>query len=138
MSSLWTREFWSDAAERAARSFAQFALAFLTTDTLFDARTWQTIGFATLFSVLMSVAGKGSGSPDSASFLPPSRPDAPRLPDSFAEIVGRRVAERVAEQARDAMAAALPAAVAEPAARAAVDGFGQVLRDFQDKVWGKR
>lgn len=64
-----------DAAERAAKTFAQavIATATVTEGLAFDAYTqWDTwaVGFAAaLVSVLTSIASKQTGSPNSASAL---------------------------------------------------------------------
>ncbi|GAB2907114.1 hypothetical protein GCM10027047_01760 [Rhodococcus aerolatus] len=68
-----TRVFWTDAAERAVKTFAQSLLATLAVATgLLDASWLDSLsvaGLATLLSLLTSVASAGAGSAGSASLV---------------------------------------------------------------------
>lgn len=72
---LFTRAFWLDAAERAAKTAAQFAIGGLGLGEMTSA--WETdwllgLGFAAtgaVLSLLTSIASAGAGSPGNASVI---------------------------------------------------------------------
>lgn len=72
-----TRQFWTDALERAVRTFAQVLVAAITaglvvTDTAQWTAALLTAVVAALVSVLMSIGGTAVGDPQSPSYLPES------------------------------------------------------------------
>lgn len=89
MSNYVSKEFWKGAFERAIRTAAQTAIALIGTDQVgVLALDWAQIGSvvatATILSLLMSVAGGGTGSG-------PSFTDAETIPpadDASADVVG--------------------------------------------------
>ncbi|MGB0971742.1 MAG: holin [Mycobacterium sp.] len=71
---MFTRKFWRDALERAARTAAQAAVTAFAGDKVnVWAVDWQTVtGLslgAALLSVLMSLGARRAGDPDSASMV---------------------------------------------------------------------
>ena len=75
MRTLFTADFWKDAAERAAKTGAQFTIGGLGLGQVTDAFTidWQMgVGFAVtgvVLSLLTSIASAGVGASGSASVL---------------------------------------------------------------------
>ena len=70
-----TRQFWTDALERAVRTFAQALVAAITAGfVVTSGAQWKaaliTAAVAALVSALMSVGGSAVGDPASPSFLP--------------------------------------------------------------------
>lgn len=70
---IWTREFWSDASERAVKTAAQTGLGVLvagqTLLTIDWAQAGAVVGTATLASILTSVVSSGVGESGTASAL---------------------------------------------------------------------
>ena len=69
-----TRQFWTDALERAVRTFAQALVAMLVVGFVFtDVAAWGeallSAAVAALVSLLTSVAASGVGDPESPSFV---------------------------------------------------------------------
>lgn len=72
---VFTRKFWKDAAERAAKSVAQAGLLYFAGDQVFDAwhADWRAAGSiaagAALLSLLSSIASTRVGDSSSASLI---------------------------------------------------------------------
>ena len=93
---MQTRKFWTDAGERAVRTFAQALIAALTAGfVITDVAQWQdallTAAVAALVSVLTSIVGSGIGDKSSPSLLP-GNSDTPETPD-MTEIKNSRVSD---------------------------------------------
>lgn len=73
-----SKEFWTDTAERAVKTFAQSLLAVFTAGVTIISVDWRealAIGAtAALVSVLTSVASTSNGDKDSPSLVRPSSP----------------------------------------------------------------
>jgi hypothetical protein len=72
-----TKTFWLNTSERVVRTGAQTALAVGVTDGVTDLHLdWQqgalTVGLAMVASLLMALAGKAVGDPDSPSYVLPA------------------------------------------------------------------
>jgi hypothetical protein len=78
---MWTTRFGVDAAERAIKTAAQTALAYIGTVVAVEdlAAGWDTallsVGIATLASLLFSIASSQVGSPTDASLVNDASPD---------------------------------------------------------------
>jgi len=83
-----TRQFWTDALERAVRTFAQALVAMLVVGFVFtDVAAWGEAllasAVAALISLLTSVAASGVGDPSSPSLLPTVEQPEPVDPDDY-------------------------------------------------------
>lgn len=82
---LFTKTFWLDAVERAAKTAAQFAIGGLGLGEITNAWTidWQLgVGFAVtgaVLSLLTSVASIGMATPGTASMAPQARYSLPAV-----------------------------------------------------------
>ena len=85
---MFTKEFWKDAAERAIKTFAQTLVALLSVAVaapIWDLNWVEALGVAgtaTALSLLTSIAGSGTGNPETGSFIkdpytPPVDPYTP-------------------------------------------------------------
>lgn len=97
---MFTQEFWKDAAERAIKTFAQSLVAVLSVAVATPIWDIDWVGAAGVsitaaaLSLLTSIAGSGTGSPDDGSFIdrgtpdtvdpyPAPLPDPPTTPTTF-------------------------------------------------------
>ena len=71
---MFTKKFWTDAAERIVSTFAQAFLGAMGADGLGAHLTWRSdlavAGLAAFASLLKCLAGLRVGQPDTASLLP--------------------------------------------------------------------
>jgi len=86
MSDIWSRIFWKDAIERAAKTAAQVLAAMLAAgQTSLLELDWQatlaTVGTAAALSILTSVGSVRAGSVGTASLVPPGAPPDARDKD---------------------------------------------------------
>lgn len=72
---MFTKEFWKDAAERAIKTFAQSLIAVLSVAVaapIWELNWVEALGVsltATALSLLTSIAGTGTGNPETGSFI---------------------------------------------------------------------
>lgn len=72
---MFTKTFWKDATERAIKTFAQTLVALLSVAVaapIWDLNWTEALGVsltATALSLLTSIAGTGTGNPETGSFI---------------------------------------------------------------------
>ena len=75
---LFSKRFWADATERAAKTFGQVGAASIGAAAVFSEIRWDvvsaTVGGAVLLSLLTSLGSLEVGEAGTASLLPPPPP----------------------------------------------------------------